>query len=221
MNYFAHGIRFLDRPYFLAGTAVPDWLSVADRKVRMRSKRAHPVAESSSTLNSEVAKGVVQHLHDDDWFHGTVAFHETTSVLGRLFQETLGDGYYTGFLGHIVMEILLDGVLIRNNPGAIDDYYRSMAEVNADLVQETVNDIARVPTERLSMFIGLFLRERFLYDYLEPKRLLVRLNQVMRRVKLSPLPAATLDVLVEGEKLVATRLHELLPQSHFCLESTR
>ena len=28
MNYFAHAIRFLDDPYFLSGTALPDWLSV-------------------------------------------------------------------------------------------------------------------------------------------------------------------------------------------------
>ena len=28
VNYFAHGLRFLNRPHFLAGTAVPDWLSV-------------------------------------------------------------------------------------------------------------------------------------------------------------------------------------------------
>ena len=33
MNYFAHGVRFLEDPYFLAGTAVPDWLSVVDRRV--------------------------------------------------------------------------------------------------------------------------------------------------------------------------------------------
>src|SRR3984957_18435669 len=38
MNYFAHGIRFVDRPWFLAGTALPDWLSVIDRRVRLRPK---------------------------------------------------------------------------------------------------------------------------------------------------------------------------------------
>ena len=32
MNYFAHALPFLDRPYFVAGTAVPDWLTVADRR---------------------------------------------------------------------------------------------------------------------------------------------------------------------------------------------
>ncbi len=38
MNYFAHGYRFIDDPYFMAGTALPDWLSVADRRVRIRPK---------------------------------------------------------------------------------------------------------------------------------------------------------------------------------------
>ena len=60
MNYFAHGHRFVDDPYFLAGTAVPDWLSVVDRKVRVRAaqrdaspttpmpgSRPWPVASSS------------------------------------------------------------------------------------------------------------------------------------------------------------------------------
>ena len=36
MNYLAHGFRFTDEPYFLAGTAAPDWLSVIDRKMRLR-----------------------------------------------------------------------------------------------------------------------------------------------------------------------------------------
>ena len=40
MNYFAHGWQFTDDPYFLAGTAAPDWLCVADRGVSLRSKNA-------------------------------------------------------------------------------------------------------------------------------------------------------------------------------------
>ena len=40
MNYFAHGREFVDEPYFLAGTAVPDWLSVVDRPTRIRSRQA-------------------------------------------------------------------------------------------------------------------------------------------------------------------------------------
>jgi hypothetical protein len=40
VNYFAHGRRFIDDPYFLAGTAVPDWLNVVDRQVRVRGRHA-------------------------------------------------------------------------------------------------------------------------------------------------------------------------------------
>ena len=75
MNYLAHGIRFLDRPLFLAGTAVPDWLSVVNRRVRVRSKRVQPiVAESSDPSIQEVGGGILQHHADDDAFHRSELF---------------------------------------------------------------------------------------------------------------------------------------------------
>ena len=77
MNYLAHGIRFVDRPWFLVGTAVPDLLSVADRRVRMRERRVVPAVEAavdSAEPRTQLAAGVLQHLADDDWFHRTPAF---------------------------------------------------------------------------------------------------------------------------------------------------
>ena len=47
MNYFAHALPFLDQPYFVAGTAVPDWLSVVDRQVRVRRRHAEPLANAA------------------------------------------------------------------------------------------------------------------------------------------------------------------------------
>ena len=67
LDGFERDLRQFDRPYFLAGTAVPDWLSVADRGVRMRARRVAPLADSSGTIAAEVAAGVLQHLHDDHW----------------------------------------------------------------------------------------------------------------------------------------------------------
>ena len=55
MNYFAHGLRFLNRPYFLAGTAVPDWLSVADRATRMHSKRVFRFLDEAEGIDREIA----------------------------------------------------------------------------------------------------------------------------------------------------------------------
>ena len=58
MNYFAHGYRFVDSAYFLAGTAVPDWLSVADRKVRARSKGANQLLNDTDPRVAALAAGI-------------------------------------------------------------------------------------------------------------------------------------------------------------------
>src|SRR5690349_20063006 len=75
LNYFAHAIRHLDRPYFLAGLAAPDWLSVVDRKVRVRSRQLTPLLAELTDIDHEIAAGILQHLDDDHWFYGTAAFH--------------------------------------------------------------------------------------------------------------------------------------------------
>lgn len=37
MDYFAHALSFVGRPYFAAGTAVADWLTVGDQRGRRGS----------------------------------------------------------------------------------------------------------------------------------------------------------------------------------------
>ncbi len=57
MNYLSHGFRFVDDPYFVAGTALPDWMSVLDRRNRARSTVAAvlPTATISAWLPWRVA----------------------------------------------------------------------------------------------------------------------------------------------------------------------
>lgn len=216
MNYFAHGIRFLDRPHFLAGTAVPDWMSVADRSVRVRPKLAAEL-RGEPDIAGETARGILQHFHDDDWFHSTRGFALVTADLTRRFELLLSgdDGMRPGFLGHIVTELLLDAVLIEADPAKLDDYYAGLERVDPLAVQEVVNRSSRRSTERLPVFIALFLRERFLHDYLKSDRLLYRLNQVLRRVKLHPLPESAIEVLDVGREVVRLHVNDLLPPALF------
>ena len=57
MNYFAHGRAWIDDPYMLAGTAVPDWLNVVDRRVRVRSRQAALHCESADVRVARLAAG--------------------------------------------------------------------------------------------------------------------------------------------------------------------
>jgi hypothetical protein len=218
MNYFAHGIRFLDRPWFLAGTALPDWLSVVDRRVRLRPKPLMVQADGSGSIVAELSAGVLQHFEDDHWFHKTRAFAEATAHVARLFRDFLGpgDNFRCGFLGHITCELILDSVLIERHPQALDRYYHVVAQLDADRLARTVCDLAG-QTVDVGPWLPLFCREQFLRDYADSGRLAYRLNQVLRRVKLDPLPAGIEECLSAGRSIVRSYADGLLPPSHFAV----
>ena len=218
MNYFAHGIRFLDRPYFMTGTAVPDMLSVVDRRVRMRTKRIEPLLPEWPVGSPEhdVAMGILQHLSDDDWFHTTLGFSNITGRMAGLFCAALPDDrFLNGFLGHIVTELLIDAELSERHPSHLERYYRAMQTIDPQVVQRVVNASSRESTDQLAEFIPLFIAEGFLRDYRDSAKLLRRLNQVMKRVQLESLPPCTIKVLDAGRALVAANLTELLPPDRF------
>jgi hypothetical protein len=213
MNYFAHGFRFTEDPYFLAGTALPDWLSVVDRGIRVRARQATPFVGHDAPEVASLARGVVQHHADDAWFHTSRAFTELSWHFTVLFRDALppDEGWRPSFLGHILVEILLDAHLIEQNPEVLEAYYRAMAGLNAPEVQRAVNLMAARPTDRLVEWIPRFIEERFLVDYDSDARLRFRLDQVMRRVRLPELPESFCLVLPRARDEVHQRLAELIP----------
>lgn len=241
MNYFAHALPFLDRPHFVAGTGVPDWLTVVDRRVRLRSRHAEAFLDAPDPCMAEVAAGVLQHLRDDAQFHASRAFAETSLELTAWVRDALGGkkgdrhrlperpfgcdaqtepvpvfasggdtSMRPAFLGHLLVELLLDATLAADHPNELTEYYRVLGQVAPDRVEAAVNRMAPCPTERLGVFIGLFLRERILWDYLEDEKLWIRLNQVMRRVRLDPLPRDFTALLPAARELVSERKDALL-----------
>jgi hypothetical protein len=212
MNYFAHALPFLDRPLFLAGTAVPDWLTVCDRQTRLRSHHVEKVVGGADPRAAEIAAGVLQHLRDDARFHDTRAFAETSLALTVRVRDALGADAGLGplFLGHLLVELLLDAALIADDPAGLAAYSRVLDTVDATEVEAVVNRMAARPARRLAAFIDLFCRERILYDYADDQRLMVRLNQVMRRIGLAPLPDHFAAILPAARELVAERKTALL-----------
>jgi hypothetical protein len=212
MNYFAHACPFLDDPYFAAGTGVPDWLTVADRPARVRREAAVALARDADPRVAAVARGVVQHLSDDARFHETLAFAELSLRLTGLARDVLDGetGFRPSFLGHLLVEVLLDASLVARSPERLHAYYRTLDAVDASVVEQAVNRMAPRPTTRLAWMIRAFCRERILWDYLEDGRLGARLNQVMRRVGFGPLPERFREALAEARPLVDLRKAELL-----------
>jgi len=190
LNYLAHGWHFAGEPYVLAGTAAPDWLSVIDRKIRLRSRTAAEFTENGDPVLAAVARGVVQHHIDDAWFHSTPAFNELSLSFAVESRAALpGDeGFRPSFLGHILVELLLDAALAEEAPQRLDEYYAALSALDAAATERAISRLATRPVERIAALVPRFVNERFLYDYLDDGKLLTRLNHVMRRVGLPQLP---------------------------------
>jgi hypothetical protein len=213
LNYFAHGLPFLDNPYFLAGTAVPDWLTVSDRDARLRSKHVAEWKNDPAPAMASLARGILQHLRDDARFHETRAFAETSLEITIQMRDALehDGGFRPSFLGHLLTELLLDATLIARAPVKLAAYYRALEAVDAMEIQALVNRMSPRPVVRLGFFIQQFLAARILSDYLDDAKLGIRLNQIMHRVGLAPLPASCLTYMPAARRMVADRCDELLP----------
>src|SRR5262249_14067134 len=212
MNYLAHGWRFADEPYVVAVTAAPDWLSVIDRKIRLRSRTAADFVGHGDPILAAVARGVVQHHADDAWFHATPAFNELSLTFAVEIRDALpGDeGFRPSFLGHILVELLLDRALAEDEPTRLDAYYAALSSLDPQLTEQAISRLATGPAPRIETLIPRFTAERFLYDYLDDGKLLTRLNHVMRRVGLPQLPPELVELIPPMRRRVRERSTALL-----------
>lgn len=212
MNYLAHGYRFLDRPYFLAGTALPDWLNVVDRRCRVRTKHVREWCGAEDARWAEFAQGVAQHHADDAWFHETQAFHDLSWEFTCAFRDRLSadDGMRPSFLGHVLVELLIDATLMEREPDLLNRYYDALQLVEAAAIEDWVGRMAPRPAPGLARMVEMFRQVRFLYDYRDDGKLGRRLNQVMYRVGLPELPNEVVQFWPAAREAVAARLPELL-----------
>jgi len=205
MNYLAHGYRFLDRPRFVAGTALPDWLSASDRKARLRR-------DAVEGVEGDLAAGVRQHMDDDAWFHATESFQRSEVELTELVRFAHRDEprQRAWFFGHILVEMLLDAWLIEEAPARLDEYYAALAAADLPRIRAESAAWLTRPAERLAWFMDVFLESRFLEGYRTDRGLLDRLNGVARRVGLPSLSPRTLTLLPEARSIVYARATALL-----------
>ena len=104
----------------------------------------------------------------------------------------------------------LDATLTEEEPARLDRYYAALSQADPTFLQTAINRLSTRQSDKVAYLVTRFLQERFLYDYLEDGKLLVRLNHVMRRVGLPQLPAHLTELFPAMRGEVRSRRHELL-----------
>lgn len=214
MNGFTHALPYLDNAYLAIGSCLPDWLSICDRKCRARKKHAVQYVDHEDDVVAAVAQGVVHHHDDDSWFHATPVFNKLTLDFGMELKAIHGHErtMRPGFVGHILIELLLDAYLSSRYPGKMDLFYRQASGVDRDKIQSAVNQFATRPTDRLVAEIQRFVDVQYWYDYETDEGVIYRINQVLRRVRLDPLDNEVIDWMPGARSRVYKQAPDMLPR---------
>lgn len=191
---------------------MPDWLGVAARRTKCRTKHVEPYFDDADPRTAALARGVAQHHDDDRWFHETRSFVEINLDFGQTIVRECGErsDLRAGFLAHVVVELLLDDVLADRDRSRLASYYQQMASVDAGWVAAQIAEFSGRDVGRLSEFIDKFVELRFVEDYAEDRLLVFRLNQVMSRVGLAQLPPGFPGLLPEFRQRVTDAAESLM-----------
>jgi hypothetical protein len=221
MNSFTHAFPFLDQPYMAVGCGVPDLLGAADRKCRARKKKALPFVDHEDPIVAAVARGVVQHHTDDHWFHTGPEFNRLNLTMAVEIRKLYDDdqSMRSGFATHVLIEMFIDAWLQQNYPGKAEYFYDQLATVDGQKVQAAINLFATRPTEKFAPMLAKFLELRYIFDYLDDKGTIFRLNHVLRRVGLRELDEKIFDWLPSCRERVYDHIPSLLHEYAFELSA--
>jgi hypothetical protein len=207
VNYLAHAIRVLDDPYQVAGTSLPDWLRVVDKRARVKPEGL--VARGD--VEERVRDGVVRHHRDDLAFHTNSAFEELTHDAVHAIRALSPDPRMrASALGHIVVEMLLDACIEEMKPGATAAYYDALAHVDVDVVVELARRWTGHELQRMPELFARFCAARFLFQYAGDDGVVDALAGVAWRAGISAPPAGSVAVVARLRPRVRDAATDLL-----------
>lgn len=214
MNSFAHALPYLDDQYQSIGCFIPDILAAADRRCRARKKQAAIWMTVPEQPVAALAHGVVCHHEDDRWFHQSAMFNNLMVKLAVEFREQFERGHSMrpSLIAHIVIEMFLDQSLHLKFPGKLEQLYQHLESADFAVIENSINQFATRPTSKLKPALEFFTRERFLFDYATDEGVHYRMNRVLERVKLKPMPDQAVAWLGAVREEVEANVQPLLHQ---------
>lgn len=202
MNYLSHYFldKELDHPEFLLGSVLPDLFRAGNRKLRIPE-----IAPETHTHPKLVAfqRGVNKHHLVDRLFHNAIYFHSNSRKITNLLRKADLEGMtrFHHFYGHILLEILIDQILLEEEPDLGLRFYDLLDKVDTDALFEYLKAL------KLDEHFDSFMRHyegfksyRFLLRYAEPQgsaRTIVAIAKKMHGYDLTESDVIKLDAVVE------------------------
>ena len=135
---------------------MPDLTANAQKEWKLYPQKNPHVFENDAELKA-ILKGWMRHLAVDKHFHNSIFFtthsHQLSAILRPILQNSPVKAY---FLAHISLELLLDGLLLKNNKVSTEDFYQKLGACTLQKISTflTLNNIK--DTQPFILFLNGF-----------------------------------------------------------------
>lgn len=179
MNYFAHYYFDYRQNSELHnfGLALPDFV-----RNFIKGKRIKPVENQSFGIEELqwLHEGTVKHIQRDAAFHGSVFFKEASGRTSKLLLPAFGQAGIprTWWGAHVLTEMMLDRVLMKENPELIAQFYEDLEKTDGAIVNEYMLKHGIQDTSDFFSRLDRFRQLRYLLRYTEDDAMVYSLSRV-------------------------------------------
>ena len=157
-------------------------------------------------------EGCMMHLERDRRFHGSAYFKEAEAALKELFRrEELGKTVpRTWLAAHLLVELMLDRVLMKQAPELLDAFYHSLRNTSPETTNLFLED-AQLAASAFRQRFDRFTEVAYLYHYPDDGAMTYSLMRIYMQAKVTPewtlnQQEAVRNLLPEAEALVTERI---------------
>lgn len=190
MNFVAHYYLDRHRPEseFAVGVATPDLMSIYNAALRVKYNQITSLKdEVFEGEHGTFVSGVVRHFDADRIFHTSDFFYEETKWLSNKF-TTEGRGIEVPrkfFVAHVLLELIMDKVLIREHPGILDEYYAHFDNADPLEIKASTEFLVGHELPNYESFLRKFRENEYLFNYTEWNHILFVLKRILKRVNIA------------------------------------
>lgn len=184
MNLIGHLACAGDAPAAVqAGALLPDLLSLYRRKARPAPLVRHWNEHGPALPGAEaVVAGIRFHQHVDRLFHHAPVFQETAGALHAALKGASATPGLKRFLpAHVLTELYLDHLLLREEPAWEHRFYRTLEGESRAVLVPFAAAHPLVHGRTFSEFLDRLVAARFVADYHDAAGILGRMNRVLVR----------------------------------------
>jgi hypothetical protein len=218
VNYFSHfWVDYQEQDYYYnTGLIIPDFA-----RKHVKSFLKSPKLERS-TLQS-LHNGCMAHYFADKKFHNSTFFKQLLELSNQLmtqapFSERVLRKW---FLAHILVELMLDRLLVKEHVTQLDDFYDSLNNVAEVDIFDYLTLFGAKDVDLFLEYFNHFRSVKYIYYYTDNIKFVYSLNKIMVRAGVGELTEADQNVLLKVvlklENELSRNTANLFKQLKYCI----